>query len=161
MKSALISLVTGTTVLCALQGCKPKEVKERFFVSDPMPKYWPNARAGSDEDEPINPALVKDRLFGSWVAEQDRSLKRQWQSHPFSRKVVCKMTVSKYGQLLNVELAKSCKVKSDDEAAIAIIRAAAPFETLPQIADQQTFLVEFLDYPTVFVSRIKQANEPQ
>ncbi len=87
--------------------------------------------------------------FGPYMAELKRRIKRNW--HPphedRSKTVVAIFTISKNGRLLNVRIIRGSNSKVADDAAIAAVRASAPFRPLPANYRDSTVDIEFtFDY---------------
>jgi len=86
--------------------------------------------------------------FGLYMAELQRRIKRNWQppKDPNSRQVVVEFTISRSGELGSVRLSKSSGLSINDQAAIAAIRAAAPYPPLPKFADESVDIQFTFDY---------------
>jgi TonB family protein len=143
-----------------------------FGVYELIPKPKPEAYVALDPAQPqcnidtsklpatvVNPYLAEDHVFGPWIGSQDRLLQMHWEDKPFKKQLSCKVTVSKTGHLLDVQIVKTSGSPSIDQTAMDIIKEAAPFNYLPETPDHQTFLVQFRDFPTVFFRRIRPGKE--
>lgn len=87
--------------------------------------------------------------FGPYIAELQRRIKRNWNPPQAdrSKRVVAFFTVGRDGRLLNVSLQQSSGTAIADEAAVAAIRASAPFRSLPPEFRGNSIDVQFIfDY---------------
>jgi TonB family protein len=151
MRSARLFMIGLLPIL--VQGCASK-AKEAYVALDPMPRQW-QVDESKLPSKVINPNALQDPAFGTWIVHHDGRIQQQWQAKPFQKALSCKVTVSKNGDLSNVQIVKSSGSQPVDKAAVDLIAASGPFLPLPGTFSQQSFLVEFRDFPTVFLSRIK------
>jgi len=96
--------------------------------------------------------------FGPYIAELQRRIKRNWQppSSDRSKRVVALFTIGRAGQLLSVRLKNGSGSPSADDAAIAAVRASAPFRQLPANYRGNSIDVEFIfDYDVYTGGRIR------
>jgi TonB family protein len=71
--------------------------------------------------------------FGPYIAELQRRIRRNW-SPPVedrSKRVVALFKISRDGRLLSLRIQQSSGSPPADQAAIAAVRASAPFRALP------------------------------
>lgn len=83
--------------------------------------------------------------FQPYMKELQKKVKSNWLP-PKSEKnthVVAKFQIAKDGSLKSVSVLESSSVKEADAAAIAAIKAAAPFEPLPKSFDGDTIDIQF------------------
>jgi TonB family protein len=92
---------------------------------------------------------LPDTDFGPYIAELQRRIKRNWNppSDSRSKRIVAIFTIGKDGRLLSVRLRAPSGVKLADDAALAAVRASAPFRPLPATFRNDEVDVEFtFDY---------------
>lgn len=98
-------------------------------------------RAGIDAQEEPD--------FGPYVAELQRRIRRNW-SPPVedrSKRVVVLFHISRDGRLLGLQIMQSSGSPPADQAAIAAVRASAPFRALPPGFRGNDIAVQFIfDY---------------
>jgi TonB family protein len=98
-------------------------------------------RAGIDAQEEPD--------FGPYVAELQRRIRRNWAPpvEDRSKRVVVLFHISRDGRLLNPQIQQSSGSPTADQAAIAAVRASAPFRTLPPAFRGNDIAVQFIfDY---------------
>lgn len=98
-------------------------------------------RAGIDAQEEPD--------FGPYVAELQRRIRRNWAPpvEDRSKRVVVMFHIARDGRLLNPQIQQSSGSPSADQAAIAAVRASAPFRTLPPAFRGNDIAVQFIfDY---------------
>ena len=71
--------------------------------------------------------------FGPYISELQRRIKRNWSppSDNRNKRVVAIFTIARDGRLVGIRIQQSSGVQSADDAAMAAIRASAPFNPLP------------------------------
>ena len=87
--------------------------------------------------------------FGPYMAELQRRIRRNWNppKEDRSKRVVALFTISRDGRLVNIRLQNSSGSQVADDAAMAAVRASAPFRPLPAGYRKSTIDVQFtFDY---------------
>src|SRR5262249_49508160 len=71
--------------------------------------------------------------FGPYIAELQRRIRRNWAppTEDRSKRVVAVFRISRDGRLLSLNIQQSSGSPNPDQAAIAAVRASAPFRPLP------------------------------
>lgn len=87
--------------------------------------------------------------FGPYIAELQRRIRRNW-SPPVedqSKRVVAVFTISRQGRLMDLRIQQSSGSPQADQAALAAVRASAPFRELPANFRRDSIDVQFVfDY---------------
>jgi TonB family protein len=87
--------------------------------------------------------------FGPYVAELQRRIKRNWipPSGTENKRIVAKFKIARDGRLVSVILSQPSGNALADAAALAAIRAAAPFRPLPTAFKKNDIEIQFIfDY---------------
>jgi hypothetical protein len=151
MKKVLVTFATLAFIV-PLLGCAKKE--KGFFIADPMQPRWPNAPQVAVDKWQID-NVQTDRIFGSWIADHERKLRRLRVNSSIKKGIICRLTVSHDGIVSNLKVEKSSGSPTEDKAALALLMALGQFQPLPGSWDKQTFLVEFNESPAVRFSRVE------
>jgi TonB family protein len=89
--------------------------------------------------------------FGPYIAELQRRIRRNW-SPPVedrSKRVVAYFVIGQDGRLLSLRIERSSGSVAADNAALAAVRASAPFRQLPENFRGSSIPVQFIfDYET-------------
>ena len=137
----------------ATQGCAAKKEPVAVYL-DPMQPQWPNAPQVAVDKWQID-NVQTDRIFGSWIADHERKLRRLRVNCSIKKGIICRFTVSHDGIVSNLKVEKGSGSSTEDNAALALLKALGQFHPLPGTWDKQTFLLEFNDSPAVRLSRVK------
>ena len=87
--------------------------------------------------------------FGPYIAELQRRIRRNWAPpvEDRSKRVVALFNISRDGRLLSLRIQQSSGSPAADQAAMAAVRASAPFRQLPPNFRQDNIAVQFIfDY---------------
>jgi TonB family protein len=86
--------------------------------------------------------------FGAYMALLQRRIKSRWTPPrvPDSKRVQLIFKISPTGELLDLNLARSCGIAESDQAAMKAVREAAPFPHLPAGADEAVDIEFTFDY---------------
>lgn len=90
--------------------------------------------------------------FGPYINELQRRIRSNWNppTADQSKRVVCLITIGRDGRLLGLRVKRSSGSASADQAALAAVRASAPFRPLPANYRGNDVDVEFtFDYNVV------------
>ncbi len=114
---------------------------------------------GGDSSQP-GADVAADVDFGPFMAALEKRIKRNWEPPRGmqSRKVELRFYVNRAGQVLNVETTHSSGDEETDQAAIAAVRASAPFTGIPATVKEDVLPIEFtFDYNVLNPKNAKQA----
>lgn len=92
---------------------------------------------------------VRDEMWGEYDAQLRREVNQHWQriDVDVDRQVKVRFTIDRQGRLQQLQILKSSGSAEADEAALAAVRLAAPFQPLPIKATQQLLQINFtFDY---------------
>lgn len=102
-------------------------------------------RASEVSPDQVSIAAARDQAIGAYQESVNLQIEQNWQdvSVTSSRQATVRFVVDRSGTVVNVELIQSSGLAATDEAAIAAIRAAAPFNPLPDLYEAETLAIRF------------------
>lgn len=102
-------------------------------------------RANQADPDTVSIAAARDQAMGAYQQAINRRIEQYWQEVPVtvSRQAKVRFVVDRAGNVIDVELVESSGLASADEAAIAAIQAATPFNPLPDLYEAETLAIRF------------------
>lgn len=102
-------------------------------------------RASEVSPDQVSIAAARDQAMGAYQQSVNLQIEQNWQevSVTSSRQATVRFVIDRSGNVVNVELVQSSGLAATDEAAIAAIRAAAPFNPLPDLYEAETLAIRF------------------
>lgn len=102
-------------------------------------------RASAASPDQVSIAAARDQAMGAYQQSVNLQIEQNWQevSVTSSRQATVRFVVDRSGNVVDVELIQSSGLAATDEAAIAAIRAAAPFNPLPELYEAETLAIRF------------------
>ncbi len=87
----------------------------------------------------------RDAVLGDYIENLTRQVNEHWQrvNVDSSRETKVRFTVNRQGELMDLELVNSSQSEQVDEAAMDAVRAAAPFEPLPEVVAEELIVINF------------------
>ncbi len=102
-------------------------------------------RAGEASPDAISLAAARDEAMGAYQQAINLRIEQNWQtvSVTSSRQATVRFVLDRGGNVVEVELLEPSGLAATDEAAIAAIRAATPFDPLPDLYEAETLAIRF------------------
>lgn len=102
-------------------------------------------RANDISPDQVSVAAARDEAIGAYQQAVNLQIEQNWQdvSVTSSRQATVRFVVDRSGNVINVELVESSGLAATDDAAIAAIQAAAPFNPLPDLYEAETLAIRF------------------
>jgi outer membrane biosynthesis protein TonB len=88
------------------------------------------------------PAIAKDKIWGDYLANLRRKIYQQWSPIDAERPIKVRFAIDRQGKLMDLELIHAGS-SGANQAAIAAVQAAAPFDHLPIAAKENQLRVTF------------------
>ncbi|MGP1384709.1 MAG: TonB family protein [Thainema sp.] len=102
-------------------------------------------RASQSSPDTTSIAAAQDQVMGAYQQAINQRIEQYWQEVPVtvSRQAKVRFVVDREGNVIQVELTESSGLAAADEAAIAAVRAATPFNPLPELYEAETLAIRF------------------